>query len=229
MSRPERSFRLPPFFIKICGLTSEETLDAALNAGADMVGFVFHPKSPRHVTPERAAELAARARRKAEIVALIVNFEPEAARALAGVLRPDWLQLHGQETPEAIRATRAATGLRILKAAGVAAAVDLAALPPLAEAADLLLIDAKPPKDAAYPGGHGKPFDWTILNAFDPRTPFLLSGGLDPANVGAAIRAVRGLGVGLAGVDVSSGVKRAPGVKDVAKISAFVAAARAAL
>ena len=214
--------------VKICGLSTEDTLDAALDAGADLVGFVFHPRSPRYVTPARAAQLAMRARGKAEIVALIVDFTPDAARALAETLKPDWLQLHGRESQGDIAAMRAATGLRILKAAGVSDRADLAALTPLAGAADLVLVDAKPPKDAAYPGGHGRPFDWTILSGLDPALPFMLSGGLDAGNVGAAIRTVRGYGLALAGVDVSSGVESAPGVKDIARISAFVAAARAA-
>jgi len=214
--------------IKVCGLSTEETLDAALDAGASMVGFVFHPKSPRFVTPERAAALAAQARGKADIVALIVDFTPETARHLTEIVRPDWLQLHGRETPDLIGATRAATGLPVLKAAGVAEPADLAPLPALAGAADLVLIDAKPPRDAAYPGGHGKPFDWAILSELPPTLPFMLSGGLTVDSVGTAIRSLRGQGLALCGVDVSSGVERAPGVKDSALIRAFVAGARAA-
>lgn len=218
----------PRFRIKICGLSTTETLEAALAAGADMVGFVFHPKSPRAVSVERAQALATQVRGRAETVALIVDFDPARAAGLAGALKPDWLQLHGAETPEAVSAIRAASGCRVMKALGVAVAEDLAAFPAQRAAADLVLIDAKPPKDAAYPGGHGKPFDWAILAALEPGARFLLSGGLFPGNVGAAIRAVRSHAPGLAGVDVSSGVERAPGVKDPAKIEEFIRAARAA-
>jgi phosphoribosylanthranilate isomerase len=214
--------------IKICGLSTPETVAAAVEAGAEMIGLNFHPRSPRYVTPERAATLAAPVRGKTAIVALTVNRSLDEVSAIAGVLRPDWIQLHGDEPPEAVAEAASAAGTQSLKAIGVAVAADLAIAPAFAAAADLLLIDAKPPKDAAYPGGHGRPFDWDILKALNPETPFLLSGGLTPENVGEAIRIVRGYGLNLAGVDVSSGVESAPGVKDEAKIRAFVAAARAA-
>lgn len=214
---------LPPLTIKICGLSTPETMRAALDAGADMIGLNFHPRSPRFVTPERAAELAAMARGRAGIVALLVDPSPEQAAELATRLRPDWLQLHGRETPEQLRAIRAGTGLPVIKALGIATAHDLAAVADYDGVADLILLDAKPPKDAAYPGGHGKTFDWGLLSALDPALGFMLSGGLDPANVGQAIAATQARGV-----DVSSGVESAPGVKDVGRIRDFVAAARAA-
>jgi len=210
--------------IKICGLSTPETMYAALDAGADMIGLNFHPRSPRFVTPERAAELAAMARGRAAIVALLVDPSLEQAAELAERLQPDWLQLHGRETPEQLRAIKAATGLPVIKALGIAAAHDLAAVAEYAGVADLMLLDAKPPKDAAYPGGHGKTFDWGLLAALDPALGFMLSGGLDPANVGQAIVATRPWGV-----DVSSGVESAPGVKDIGRIRDFVAAARAAV
>ncbi|RDJ26858.1 phosphoribosylanthranilate isomerase [Bosea caraganae] len=218
MSRP-----VAPFLVKICGLSTPETLEAALSAGADMIGLNFHPKSPRFVTREKARELAAIARGRAEIVALIVDFDVQQAAELVADLNPEWVQLHGRETPEQVEAIRAATGRRVMKALGVAGAADLVAISAYAAVADLILLDAKPPKDAAYPGGHGKPFDWSILAELDPGLPFMLSGGLDPANVADAVRTIRP-----AGVDVSSGVETAPGIKDIGRISDFVAAARRA-
>lgn len=211
------------FPIKICGLSTPETLEAALGAGAEMIGLNFHPKSPRHVTPQRAAELAAQARGRTQIVALIVDFEPQRAAELAELVRPDWLQLHGGETPGQVAAIRAAAGLPVMKALGIATAADLAEVAAYRNVADRILLDAKPPKDAAYPGGHGRPFDWGLLAGLDPALSFMLSGGLFPANVAEAIRIARP-----AGVDVSSGVESAPGVKDAGKIADFVKAARAA-
>ncbi|MGF7056009.1 phosphoribosylanthranilate isomerase [Bosea sp. OAE752] len=209
--------------IKICGLSTPETLDAALSGGADMIGFVFHPKSPRFVTPERAAELAAQARGKAEIVALIVDWDEKRAADLVELLKPDRLQLHGSESPELAAAIASASGRPVMKALGVATAADLDRVPRYAAVVDRILLDAKPPKDAAFPGGHGRAFDWTLLTGLDPALRFMLSGGLDPANVAEAIRVTRP-----AGVDVSSGVERAPGVKDPARIAEFIASARKA-
>ena len=213
----------PQFLVKICGLSTPQTLAAALDAGADMIGLNFHPKSPRFVTGERAAELASMARGRTQVIALIVDWKPEQAVELAKGLRPDWLQLHGRETPEQLRALKQATGLPLIKALGIAGPEDLAAIAPYREVADLILLDAKPPKDAAYPGGHGKPFDWGLLANLDPGLRFRLSGGLAPANVAEAVRKVAP-----AGVDVSSGVESAPGVKDVGAIRDFIAAARLA-
>lgn len=214
--------------IKICGLSTPATLEAALAAGADMVGFVLHPKSPRFVSRQQAADLAALVRGRAETVALIVDHDEEQALELVESLKPDMLQLHGQE-PEALTgAIRRATGVKVMKALPVAGKADLDRLPRYNAVADMILLDAKPPKDAAYPGGHGRPFDWNILKDLDPALPFMLSGGLTPENVAGAIAILRGFGVNLAGVDVSSGVESAPGVKDVAKIRDFIQAARAA-
>jgi phosphoribosylanthranilate isomerase len=206
--------------IKICGLSTPETLAAALAGGADMVGFVFHPRSPRFVSPERAAALAATARGKAEIVALIVDWDEKRATDLVEVLKPDWLQLHGAESPALTAAIARASGRPVMKALGIAGAADLEAIPHYVAAARRILLDAKPPKDASFPGGHGRPFDWSLLAGLDPAQPFMLSGGLDPANVAEAIRVARP-----AGVDVSSGVEAAPGVKDPARIAEFIAAA----
>lgn len=213
----------PPFLVKICGLSTPETLRAALDGGADMIGLVFHPRSPRFITLERAVQLAAIARGKAEIVALTVDWTEKQAAELVNALNPDWLQLHGRETPEQTAALRRASGRRVMKALGVAEAGDLAAIAAYRDVADRILLDAKPPKDAAFPGGHGRPFDWTVLADLDPGLPFMLGGGLDPANVAEAIRVNRP-----AGVDVSSGVESAAGVKDPARIVEFIAAARKA-
>jgi phosphoribosylanthranilate isomerase len=214
-----------PFRIKICGLSTPSSVEAALDAGTDMIGLVFHPRSPRFVTIEQAQALSSLAAGRAGIVALVVDIEPARAVELVAALAPHkpMLQLHGSETPEQVRAIRQATRRPVMKALGIATAADLAAIAPYRDAADLILLDAKPPPDAAYPGGHGRPFDWRLLAGLDPALPFMLSGGLDPANVAEAIGIARP-----AGVDVSSGVESAPGVKDPARIATFVAAARKA-
>jgi phosphoribosylanthranilate isomerase len=209
--------------VKICGLSTAKTLEAALKAGADIVGFVFFSKSPRHVDYEAAHGLGAQARGRARIAALCVDADDQTLMRIVDALAPDILQLHGSETPTRVKAIGERFACATMKAVGVAAPDDLAAAEPYDGAADLLLIDAKPAKDAALPGGNGLPFDWRLARNFSPRTPWLLSGGLDPGNVAEAI----GL-TGARGVDVSSGVESAPGIKDEAKIAAFVAAARMA-
>jgi phosphoribosylanthranilate isomerase len=210
--------------VKICGLATAATLEAALDAGADMVGLVFFAKSPRFVGLDHAHELAALARDRAKIVALTVDAEDDLLAAIVRVVGPDMLQLHGRETPQRVAAIKQAFGLPAMKAIGVAEAADFARARDYEAVVDWLLIDAKPPKDAVLPGGNGRPFDWRLARDFAPKVPWLLSGGLDADNVGEAIALS-----GARGVDVSSGVERAPGVKDEKKIAAFVAAARAAL
>ena len=210
--------------VKICGLKTDEAVAAALEAGADMVGFVFFPKSPRNVSIEAAARLAEPARGRAMIVALAVNPDDALVAAIASGLRPDLIQLHGHESPERCAAIRAATGIPIMKAIPVAEAEDLAVVPAYRPHVDRFLFDAKPPKRPdALPGGNGLAFDWRLIAGLDPGRPFMLSGGLDPETVAAAITTT-----GVGGVDVSSGVESAPGVKDPARIRAFVARARAA-
>jgi phosphoribosylanthranilate isomerase len=208
--------------VKICGLSTPDSLAAAIDAGADMVGFVFFPRSPRNVSLATAAALAERARGRAAIVALTVDADDAALAAIVDALRPDLLQLHGREPPKRLAQLHAKFGVKLMKAIGVARRDDLdaAAGYPMA---DRFLLDAKPPADAALPGGNGLPFDWTMLEGFAAGAPIMLSGGLDPDNVGEAIRVARP-----AGVDVSSGVERAPGLKDEAKIAAFIRAARLA-
>ena len=209
--------------VKICGLSTSGTVAAALDAGADMVGFVFFPKSPRHVDWATARALAQEARGRAKIVALSVDADDETLKRIVEALSPDVLQLHGRESPARVKRIGELCGRPTMKAIGVSAREDLAQAQPYESVADLLLIDAKPPKDAALPGGNGLPFDWGLARDFAPRRPWLLSGGLDPDTVAAAIALT-----GARGVDVSSGVERAPGVKDEGKIKAFVAAARSA-
>jgi len=212
-----------PATIKICGLSTAPTLRAALAAGADMVGFVFFERSPRFVALDRARELAAGARGRAKIVALGVDAADATLAAIVTRIAPDLLQLHGSESPERVAEIRRAFAVPVIKALGVADAADFDQALEYQDAADWLLIDAKPPSGATRPGGHGVPFDWRLARGFAPKKPWLLSGGLDPANVGEAIALSRARGV-----DVSSGVESAPGVKDIGKINAFVAATRAA-
>ncbi|ADH91196.1 Phosphoribosylanthranilate isomerase [Ancylobacter novellus DSM 506] len=209
--------------IKICGLSTAETLDTALGAGADMVGMVFFPPSPRHVDLSTAGALAAKARGRARIVALTVDADDVALADIVAAIHPDMLQLHGKESPERVAAIRARFELPVMKAVGIATAADLAALTAYERVADRLLLDAKPPKDAVLPGGNGVPFDWDLLAGLDLSIPYMLSGGLDPENVREAVQRLHPFGV-----DVSSGVERAPGVKDIARIVAFIREARAA-
>jgi phosphoribosylanthranilate isomerase len=209
--------------VKICGLSTAATLDAALDAGADMVGFVFFSKSPRHIDWATARALGRQAKGRAKIVALSVDADDDTLKRIVDALAPDLLQLHGRETPARVKQIGELFARPTMKAIGVAARVDLAQAEAYANVADLLLIDAKPPKDAVLPGGNGRPFDWSLTRDFHAAVPWLLSGGLEPDSVAAAIALS-----GARGVDVSSGVESAPGVKDPAKIRAFIAAARRA-
>jgi phosphoribosylanthranilate isomerase len=209
--------------VKICGLSTAATLETALTAGADMVGFVFFSKSPRHVGYETARALGARARGRARIVALSVDAPDDALDRMVEALEPDMLQLHGRESPERVKAIGERYARPTMKAIGVAALQDFASAEAYESAADFLLIDAKPPKNAILPGGNGLAFDWTLARHFRPKRPWLMSGGLDPDNVAEAIALS-----GARGVDVSSGVERAPGEKDEERIKVFVAAARSA-
>ena len=209
--------------VKICGLSTAETLDVALDAGADAVGFVFFPPSPRHLGYDAARALGARVKGRAEKVALSVDADDAMLAAAVEALRPDALQLHGNETPARVAAIKQRFGLPVMKAIAVEARGDLAAIAGYVGVADRLLFDARAPREATRPGGLGKAFDWRLLENLDPGIPFMLSGGLDAGNVGEALRITRARAV-----DVSSGVERAPGEKDPDKIRAFVRAARAA-
>jgi phosphoribosylanthranilate isomerase len=207
--------------VKICGLSTPEALDAALEAGADMVGFVFFPPSPRHVAFATARTLAQRVAGRAQKVALTVNADDASLDSVVAALRPDMLQLHGKETPDRVTAIKKRFGLPVMKAIAVEAKADLAIVAFYNPVADRLLFDARAPRAATRPGGLGRPFDWRLLAAADASVPFMLSGGLDAGNVGEALRVTAA-----PGVDVSSGVERAPGEKDPDKIRAFVRGAR---
>jgi phosphoribosylanthranilate isomerase len=212
-----------PVLVKICGLRTPAALDAALDAGADMVGFVFFPPSPRNVGIAAARALGARVMGRARKVALSVDATDAELAAVIAALKPDVLQLHGRETPERVVAVRSRFGLPVTKALPIERRDDLAPVRLYAKVADRLLFDARAPREATRPGGLGKSFDWRLLEGLEFGVPFMLSGGLDVGNVADALRITRA-----PSVDVSSGVERAPGEKDVEKIRAFVRAAREA-
>src|ERR1700731_826574 len=209
--------------VKICGLSTPETLDVALQAGADMVGFVFFPASPRHIGLEIARELGRQAKGRAIKVALTVDADDATLANIVETLRPDILQLHGRETTARLRDIKAKFGLPVMKVIAVETAADLAALPGYATVADRILFDARAPKDATRPGGLGAVFDWHVLEKLDLELPFMVSGALHAGNVAEAVRITRA-----GGVDVSSGVERSSGVKDPEMIRAFIRAARMA-
>jgi len=207
--------------VKICGLSTRETLDAALGAGADMVGFVFFPPSPRHLSLETARDLGKQAKGRASKVALTVDADDATLANIVEALQPDILQLHGKETVARLRDIKQAFGLPVMKAIAVETLADLAPLPGYAAVADRILFDARAPKEATRPGGLGAVFDWHVLENLNLKLPFMVSGGLHAANVAEAVRVTRA-----GGVDVSSGVERGPGVKDPEMIRNFIRAAR---
>jgi phosphoribosylanthranilate isomerase len=207
--------------IKICGLKTPAALDAALAAGADMVGFVFFPPSPRNLDFETARALGGRVQGRARKVALSVDASDADLDRAVEALKPDMLQLHGKETPERVAAVRSRFGLPVMKALPIEQKNDLAPTRLYESVADWLLFDARAPREATRPGGLGKTFDWTLLQDLDLEIPFMLSGGLDAGNVAEALRITRA-----PAVDVSSGVEQAPGEKDPDKIRAFIHAAR---
>jgi phosphoribosylanthranilate isomerase len=208
--------------VKICGLSTRETLDVALDAGADMVGFVFFPPSPRHLTLDVARELGQAVARRAVKVALTVDADDATLAAVVEALQPDLLQLHGRETPARLREIRQKFALPVMKALPVATSADLAILPDYRDVAERILFDARAPKEATRPGGLGAVFDWHLLENLELQIPFMVSGGLHAGNVAEAVRVTRA-----GGVDVSSGVERAPGIKDPEMIRAFIRTARA--
>lgn len=212
-----------PLMVKICGLTTPETVDAAIEAGADMLGFVFFPPSPRHLGFDDAARLARHAGGRVRSVALSVDADDGWLAQCVAAIRPDYLQLHGTESAERLAAIKTTFAVPVVKAIAVTSAADVARARDYRGVADWLLFDARAPKSATRPGGLGQSFDWTLLESLDHAPPFMLSGGLDAGNVGTALRITRA-----DGVDVSSGVERALGEKDPEKIRAFIRAARAA-
>jgi phosphoribosylanthranilate isomerase len=211
-----------PLSVKICGLSTRETLDVALESGADMVGFVFFPASPRYISLGVAEDLGRQVRGRALKTALSVDADDALLENSIDALRPDLLQLHGNESVARVRDIKAKFGLPVMKVIGVGTKADLAGLPGYAAVADRILFDARAPKDATRPGGLGEPFDWHLLEGLALNIPFMVSGGLTVDNVADAVRIT-----GTGGVDLSSGVESAPGVKDPDKIRAFIRAVRA--
>ncbi|WP_299082543.1 phosphoribosylanthranilate isomerase [uncultured Ruegeria sp.] len=206
--------------LKICGLTAPEHVRAAVEAGAGYVGFVFFPKSPRHLQLQTAADLAQLVPAGVAKVALVVNATDEDLDRIVSTVPLDMLQLHGKESPDRVAEIRERFGLPVMKAIGIAEAEDLTAIDLFSEVADQLLVDAKPPRNSELPGGNGLAFDWRLLAGRKYwQRPWMLAGGLTPDNVAEAVRMT-----GARQVDVSSGVESAPGVKDVGLISAFAAA-----
>lgn len=209
--------------IKICGLKTDAALAAALSGGATHVGFIFFPKSPRHIAPPEAGRLRKLAGGKAKAVAVTVDADNDFLDAIVAEMQPDMLQLHGSETPRRLTELKARYGLPVMKAISVREPADLAAIAPYRGVADRFLFDAKPPKGSELPGGNGVSFDWTILARLDADVDYMLSGGLNAANIGEAIRLANP-----PGLDISSGVESAPGIKDTALIEQFFKAVRAA-
>jgi phosphoribosylanthranilate isomerase len=207
--------------VKICGLKTQAALEAALAGGADYVGLVFFPPSPRNVAPAVAKALADKARGRAKIVALMVDPDDALIDKVMASVAPDLLQLHGEETPERSAAIRRRWGTPVMKAIKVETAQDARAALGYRESTDLILFDARAPADSTRPGGNGAPFDWRTLFGVKDQVPFILSGGLTPDNVAEAIRAT-----GAAIVDVSSGVESSPGEKDPDLIRRFLRAAK---
>jgi phosphoribosylanthranilate isomerase len=206
--------------VKICGLSTADTMEAALTRHADFVGLVFFAKSPRNVTLRQAATLADQARGRAKIVTLVVDADDAMLDAIATDVQPDFIQAHGTETPERLAAIKKRTGISTYKALRVATPEDVSKAP-LYTTSPFILYDAMPPEGASLPGGNGLTFDWTILEK--AKAPFMLAGGLTPGNVVDAITMTSA-----AMVDVSSGVESSPGVKDTILIAKFIEAAKAA-
>jgi phosphoribosylanthranilate isomerase len=207
--------------VKICGITSLEAVDAAIASGAFYGGLVFHPRSPRFVAPDQARKLADRMRGRLKVVALVADSDDAQLKTMIDAVRPDILQLHGSESAARTAQIRAAFGLPVVKALPVADAADFDAASEYEAVADMLMFDARPPKGAERAGGHGAAFDWQLLAGRSFTRPWFLAGGLNPENVARAL-ALSGATL----VDVSSGVESAPGVKDAARIAAFINATK---
>ena len=207
--------------VKICGITEPDALEAAIDGGADMVGFVFYAPSPRCIEPEAAAELADSLPDDMQVVGLFVDADDALLDRVLGQVRLDLIQCHGTESPERIEAIRLEYGVPVMKSIPIAVAEDVAAMAAYADAADQILFDTKPPQGAALPGGNAVSFDWTLLKDRKIPLPWMLAGGLNAENVAQAIAVS-----GAKAVDVSSGVETAPGQKDPVKIQAFIKAAK---
>ncbi|EUC00982.1 N-(5'-phosphoribosyl)anthranilate isomerase [Rhizobium sp. CF080] len=202
--------------IKICGLKTPEAVDRAVARGASHIGFIFFAKSPRNVEPDLAGDLADRVRGRVKIVAVTVNADDEELDDIVSMVRPDILQLHGNESPERILHLKALYGLPVMKAISVKEAADLDRIDPYIGVADRFLFDAKAPAASQLPGGNGVSFDWSLMASLDEGVDYMLSGGLNKDNAVIALKSTRA-----SGIDLSSGVESAPGVKDLGMIDAF--------
>lgn len=210
--------------IKICGLKTEEALAAAISGGASHAGFIFFARSPRYVSPVRAGQLAQRARERAvRTVAVTVDADDRLLSEIVEEMQPDILQLHGRETPGRAGEIKARFGLPVMKALPIRDKGDLEGIGAYRGVADRLLFDAKPAQGALLPGGNGVPFDWRVIDGIDPDVDYMLSGGLNAENIGAALQLLHPRGI-----DVSSGVESAPGVKEPALIEKFFQSVRKA-
>ncbi len=207
--------------VKICGVKTKDVVETAVNGGASYVGFVHVANSPRYISPEPAAALRGLLPSAIKAVSVVVDADDAMLKDIIMYLMPDFLQLHGNETPERVREIRGKFGIKVIKAIPVASAEDVAKVHAYADMSDMLMFDAKAPKDAALPGGNGVSFDWNLLKAARINKPWILSGGLTPENIKEAVHVS-----GAVTVDVSSGVESVPGVKNIAKITAFMNAAK---
>lgn len=210
--------------IKICGLKTQQAVEAVLKNGASHIGFIFFPKSPRHVEPEQAAELARPARGKAGIVAVTVDAGDAQLDKIVSLLQPDILQLHGHETPERVAYVKQRYGLPVMKAFSIRERSDFDAVAPYKGIADRFLFDAKAPKGSELPGGNGVAFDWNLLKEQSGLGNYMLSGGLNAENIHVALAKT-----GSFAIDISSGVESEPGKKDLHLIDAFFAAVHKAI
>jgi len=202
--------------IKICGLKTLEAVDRAVSRGTTHIGFIFFPRSTRNIAPEIAAELAEPVRGRVKVVAVTVDADDEELDDILHLLKPDIIQMHGHESPERVLHVQALYGLPVMKAFSIREAADLDRIDPYIGVADRFLFDAKAPAGSVLPGGNGVSFDWSVMASLDDDVDYMLSGGLNKDNVGLALASTRARGV-----DVSSGVESAPGVKDVEMIDAF--------
>jgi phosphoribosylanthranilate isomerase len=209
--------------IKICGLKTPEAVQRAVERGASHIGFIFFEKSPRNIEPDIAGQLADPVRGKVKIVAVTVDADNDELDEIVDLLRPDILQLHGHETPERVLNIKAVYGLPVMKVFSVRDADDLRRVEPYIGIADSFLFDAKAPKGSELPGGNGVSFDWQLMHALDADVDYMLSGGLNKDNVGLALSVTQA-----PGIDVSSGVESAPGVKDLIMMDQFFEAVAAA-
>ena len=206
--------------IKICGLKTAETVAAALDGGATHIGFIFFPKSPRNIDPALAGYLRRAAKGRAKAVAVTVDADDVTLDGIVAAMQPDMLQLHGHESVGRVLEIKARYGLPVLKALSLRDRADLDQIGPYSGVADRLLLDAKPPDGSDLPGGNGVSFDWKLLGALDASIDYMLSGGLNAGNIAGALRATNARGI-----DISSGVESAPGLKDVSLIKEFFRAA----